>query len=74
MLTNTKNTIMDKQNKPEHHDRLEEQKAPLKNTDHAFVQVGQDGEPVVPERQNKEGQREKDDLRDPDRVTTIKHR
>jgi hypothetical protein len=28
----------------------QEQDAPLKNTDKAFVQVGQDGEPVVPKR------------------------
>jgi hypothetical protein len=65
---------MDKQNKPEHKDRLTEQQAPLKNTDHAFVQVGRDGGPVVPQRANIEDEREKDDLRDPDRVTTIKHR
>lgn len=65
---------MDDKNKEPHRDHLEEQKAPLKNTDHAFVQVGQDGEPVIPERHNTEGEREKDDLRDPDRVTTIKHR
>lgn len=65
---------MDKQNKDQQHtDRLEEQQAPLKNTDHAFVQVGRDGEPVIPERSNEEGSKH-DDLREGDRVTTIKHR
>lgn len=65
---------MDKQNKDQqpHRDRLEEQHAPLKNTDHAFVQVGRDGEPVIPQRSEEETTH--DDLRDPDRVTTIKHR
>ena len=28
---------------------LQEQQAPLKNTDNAFVQVGKDGEPVIPQ-------------------------
>lgn len=28
---------------------LQEQQAPLKNTDDAFVQVGRDGEPVIPQ-------------------------
>ncbi len=28
---------------------LEEQEAPLKNSDHAFVQVGKDGHPVFPQ-------------------------
>lgn len=66
---------MDKQNREPQKDRLEEQQAPLKNTDHAFVQVGRDGEPVMPQRsENVEGERAKDNLRDPDHVTTIKHR
>lgn len=30
-------------------EKLQEQEAPLKNTDQAFVQVGHNGEPVVPE-------------------------
>lgn len=65
---------MDKQNKePQQHDRLEEQQAPLKNTDHAFVQVGHNGEPVIPERSGEEGSTH-DDLRDSERGTTIKHR
>ena len=29
--------------------KWEEQDHPLKNTDHAFVQVGKHGEPVIPE-------------------------
>lgn len=28
--------------------QLNEQEAPLKNTDHAYVQVGRDGSPVIP--------------------------
>jgi hypothetical protein len=65
---------MNEKNKNEQRDRLEEQQAPLKNTDHAFVQVGRDGGPVVPQKANLEGEREKDDLRDPNSPTTIKHR
>lgn len=34
---------MDTKNK-----QFEEQDHPLKNTDHAFVQVGKNGEPVIP--------------------------
>lgn len=64
---------MDEKNKNQQHDRLEEQQAPLKNTDHAFVQVGRDGEPIIPQRSSDE-ERQKDDLRDSDSVTTIKHR
>lgn len=65
---------MDKQNKDQQHpDRLEEQQAPLKNTDHAFVKVGRDGEPVIPERSSEEGST-RDELRDSERGTTIKHR
>jgi hypothetical protein len=64
---------MDKQNKDQQHDRLEEQQAPLKNTDHAFVQVGRDGEPVIPQRSSEEESR-RDGLREGDEVTTIKHR
>ena len=30
--------------------KLQEQKAPEKNTDHAFVQVGSDGHPVIPKK------------------------
>lgn len=42
---------------------LAEQKAPLKNTDHAFVQVGSDGEPVMPkqEQEEKDARREQGD-------------
>jgi len=36
-------------------DRLQEQQAPLKNTDKAFVQVSKDGSPLVPkEKEDKE--------------------
>lgn len=30
-------------------DKLKEQKAPEKNSDQAFVQVGHNGEPVIPQ-------------------------
>jgi len=32
--------------------KFPEQDAPLKNTDQAFVQVGKDGQPVMPETDN----------------------
>ena len=48
--------------------KFDEQDHPLKNTDQAFVQVGKDGEPVIP----KEEKKDDDTLRDP--VTTIGHR
>ena len=65
---------MDKQNKDNRDTHLEEQHAPLKNTDHAFVQVGKDGEPVMPQREDAKDDQQKDDLRDSERGTTIKHR
>jgi len=37
---------------------FEEQQAPLKNTDHAFVQVGHNGEPVIPEEEHKDREHE----------------
>ncbi len=36
-------------------DKFREQEAPLKNTDQAFVQVGEDGHPQMP-KQEEEGQ------------------
>ena len=33
---------------------LQEQEAPLKNNDEAFVQVGHNGEPVIPKAEEKE--------------------
>jgi hypothetical protein len=36
------------------HTELEEQEAPLKNTDNAYVQVGEDGNPVIPENEPSE--------------------
>ena len=32
--------------------KLQEQEAPLKNHDNAYVQVGKDGEPVFPQHDN----------------------
>jgi hypothetical protein len=50
--------------------KFEEQDHPLKNTDHAFVQVGKNGEPVIPKDDgtNKQQQPEQD------RTTTLDHR
>jgi hypothetical protein len=49
---------------------LKEQEAPLKNHDDAFVQVGQNGEPVIPQDKNeKEAQ-----PRESDRITTLDKR
>ena len=50
--------------------KFEEQDHPLKTTDHAFVQVGKNGEPVIPEQGQTKDQQPKDN----DRVTTIDHR
>lgn len=47
---------------------LQEQSAPLKNTDHAFVKVGQDGEPIIP------NQEEESSSKTDDEPTTLKHR
>lgn len=41
---------------------LQEQQAPQKNTDHAFVQVGKNGEPVIPETAGND--QRKEDKRD----------
>ena len=46
--------------------KLQEQQAPGKNTDHAFVQVGSDGHPVIPhtdtnEQQDKRGEEAQSD-------------
>jgi hypothetical protein len=49
--------------------KFEEQDHPLKNTDQAFVQVGKNGEPVIP-TDTKEGQK---GTTDEDRSTTIEH-
>ncbi len=38
--------------------KFPQQDAPLKNTDHAFVQVGKDGHPVVPETANNKKEEE----------------
>ena len=47
--------------------KFEQQEAPIKNTDNAFVKVGKDGAPVVPNVQ-----KEKDD-RQPDREQRPAH-
>lgn len=65
---------MDKHNKENNDNRLEEQQAPLKNTDQAFVRVGRSGEPEFPARTEEKEGAHNDNLKDPDRVTTIKHR
>ena len=50
--------------------KLQEQQAPLKNSDNAFVQVGHNGEPVRPQTDEKKDERlEKDD-----RSTTLDKR
>jgi hypothetical protein len=49
---------------------LEEQPAPLKNSDQAFVQVGRDGHPVFPQT----GEEKKDETTRPERDTTLDKR
>lgn len=55
--------------------KFDEQEAPLKNTDHAFVQVGSRGEPVLPKEnktEKKSGQQNEEN--DETRHTSIEHR
>lgn len=49
---------------------LEEQEAPLKNNDHAFVQVGKDGHPVFPQP----AADKKDETNRPDKDTSLDRR
>jgi len=41
-------------------DGLQEQQAPLKNTDRAYVQVSEDGSPVLPKEKEGEAKETKD--------------
>lgn len=50
--------------------QLQEQEAPLKNHDDAFVQVGKNGEPVVPQNTGDE----KAQPGENDRITTLDKR
>lgn len=47
--------------------QLQEQQAPLKNSDNAFVQVGKNGEPVIPQTTGKEESESSEN----DRTTTL---
>ena len=47
--------------------KFEEQDHPLKNTDHAFVQVGKDGGPVIPKQAD---DKQKEDESASERSTT----
>ena len=38
--------------------RFDEQEAPLKNTDHAFVQIGRDGSPKIPDGTDRKEEKE----------------
>ena len=49
--------------------KLTEQEAPLKNTDNAFVQVNENGEPVMPSGDDK-----KTDIKKEDHLTTLDKR
>ena len=49
--------------------KFPEQEAPAKNTDNAFIKVGEDGSPVVPETTDT-----KTDIEKEDRGTTIGER
>ncbi len=51
--------------------KLQEQEAPLKNHDNAFVQVGKNGEPVIP-KETTEGKH--DQLDRDERTTTLDKR
>jgi hypothetical protein len=56
---------MENNNKNNDH-KLQEQQAPLKNHDDAFVQVGKDGEPVFPQQDQT-----KEDRAEDNRTTTL---
>ena len=45
--------------------KFEEQNHPLKNTDHAFVQVGKNGEPVIPKVEENQGEEKTDSYPSP---------
>lgn len=51
-------------------DKLQEQDAPLKNNDEAFVQVGENGEPVIP----KAAEADKNSAEEQERITTLDKR
>jgi len=53
----------------ENDNKFPEQEAPEKNTDNAFVQVGEDGSPVIPENNEK-----KTDIENEDKPTTLDKR
>jgi hypothetical protein len=55
---------------PEDKDRFEKQDDPLKNTDHAFVRVGKDGEPELPASAAEEKKQDDEDRRE----EGLKHR
>jgi hypothetical protein len=50
--------------------KLQEQQAPLKNSDNAFVQVGHNGEPVIPQTDEKKAEHPNKD----DKTTTLDKR
>jgi hypothetical protein len=50
-------------------DKFPEQEAPAKNTDDAFVQVGEDGSPVIPSTEDT-----KTDIEKKDETTTLDKR
>jgi hypothetical protein len=45
----------------DNNNKFPEQEAPEKNTDNAFVRVGEDGSPVIPSTQDKKTDIEKDE-------------
>ena len=45
----------------ENENKLQEQEAPLKNNDNAFMQVGKDGKPVMPQTDEMKSTHPEDD-------------
>jgi hypothetical protein len=43
--------------------KFPQQEAPVKNTDHAFVQVGKDGHPVIPQTANDKQDKEREEAK-----------
>ena len=48
--------------------RFEEQEAPEKNTDHAFVKVGEDGKPEMPGNTDQKTSTEKTEKKESDSI------
>jgi hypothetical protein len=65
-----KESLHMEQNQDKNNERFQEQEAPLKNTDKAFVQVNRDGSPHMPQT----GEENRDSDMKPERTTDMDKR